>query len=888
VDWAKVGAGYFAVVDPLDPSGILYLTEKEYKIQLRVQVSQDAVLAVLARAGEVPEASQKTKTPHSGSLGKRAWYNTIASYFRGWNLRGHDLMVSLPAEKAVEMLGKWTNIVHIWAGGAIRARGFTRDLSIVSRYLVQRSKTQGIRGTVILLKGSLFYLNSFLMGEPIKDPWRLGFPIAVDRSGLPRWLPVGVRSGLRDRSLLFIRVYTTMLNSYKAFIIPGCEPDFSSIESPHPEIDPEELLAFESFCRGYWSREGLSREGHILELKPPQPIAVRTAGPNGPVSMLAAGLDTLAWEQDDVSKLTRIWDLLPEEPNYPKGDLDVAFLSRHGLLPDRYLGKRITLRELFDMVRLETKRDLERGDDRTVHLRKAANDRLRDFGLGKLSLKFEAAGKVRIFAIVDYWTQCSLRPIHDYLFGILRRIPQDATFNQEGATESFAAEGHKDVYSYDLKSATDLIPLELYKAAFRPLFGEPLVEAWFSLLTDRSFRYFPDPQDKQVYREYRYTRGQPMGAYSSWGALAVLHHLLVLYAARRSHSRPTYRVLGDDVVIAGQGLAEAYIGLTRIFSIPVGLAKSYVSHQGGFNFANQTWVGNLNVSPLSLCEELMIRGPNSRLELAFRAIRRGWAGLMQDPLRFARIIRLFASPGSYKRIARALTKGVLPLEAGLALVFALMPVPARLQALGIKDLTFNAVSKAYALGARVLGKEQEFLVDEIALNDSESDARDIFVNHSIARITKLVKRGSKAASSSFSAWETLSTRLPFSVYLIVLMTVFTKVHSDIVHLVSLDNEARWHAALAREFTFQSEEQRSDCSSYGKGIPHEAYEAQVEVAKKVPIAPPFKSKKGLVEILRPNSRSNDLAVKQLLQFQESLISAGLAPADLESLGLTSES
>jgi hypothetical protein len=34
-----VGGGFFAVVDPMDDSAILYLSEKEYKIQVRVSVS---------------------------------------------------------------------------------------------------------------------------------------------------------------------------------------------------------------------------------------------------------------------------------------------------------------------------------------------------------------------------------------------------------------------------------------------------------------------------------------------------------------------------------------------------------------------------------------------------------------------------------------------------------------------------------------------------------------------------------------------------------------------------------------------------------------------------------------------------------------------------------
>lgn len=41
--------------------------------------------------------------------------------------------------------------------------------------------------------------------------------------------------------------------------------------------------------------------------------------------------------------------------------------------------------------------------------------------------------KVRLFAMVDVFTQWILKPIHDYIFDILRGIETDATFNQHAA-----------------------------------------------------------------------------------------------------------------------------------------------------------------------------------------------------------------------------------------------------------------------------------------------------------------------------------------------------------------------------------------------------------------------------------------------------------------------
>jgi hypothetical protein len=48
IDWTQIQAGKYAVVDPLDPANILYLTHREYVTQSRVIISNDMTLVVLA------------------------------------------------------------------------------------------------------------------------------------------------------------------------------------------------------------------------------------------------------------------------------------------------------------------------------------------------------------------------------------------------------------------------------------------------------------------------------------------------------------------------------------------------------------------------------------------------------------------------------------------------------------------------------------------------------------------------------------------------------------------------------------------------------------------------------------------------------------------------
>jgi hypothetical protein len=50
--------------------------------------------------------------------------------------------------------------------------------------------------------------------------------------------------------------------------------------------------------------------------------------------------------------------------------------------------------------------------------------------VGQLSRKNEAAGKVRVFAMVDIWTQSLLKPLHSMLTHFLGSLPNDGTKDQ--------------------------------------------------------------------------------------------------------------------------------------------------------------------------------------------------------------------------------------------------------------------------------------------------------------------------------------------------------------------------------------------------------------------------------------------------------------------------
>lgn len=99
--------------------------------------------------------------------------------------------------------------------------------------------------------------------------------------------------------------------------------------------------------------------------------------------------------------------------------------------------------------------------------------------MGQLSTKEEAAGKIRVFALVDVWTQSILKPLHDSLFSLLKSFPNDATFDQQASVKRCFAKAKlaKKSFGYDLSAATDRLPVSIQVQILSPLIGSEAAEA---------------------------------------------------------------------------------------------------------------------------------------------------------------------------------------------------------------------------------------------------------------------------------------------------------------------------------------------------------------------------------------------------------------------------
>lgn len=720
VDWSRVDAGTYAVVDPMDSHAILYLSEREYHIQVRVSLSQDSKLVVLARPGDKPvtpssdskhnanDPSQNSPISDFSKTNSRLWRK-----FLSWHLsnliglsgkrkvKGPEAKASVELSAAVlrTLIPYWGLDLHYRLGGDLQPpRALIRALRELADRLVLILDTQGPQNLILKLKNALFVLNKYVAETPVSDPWLLGTPVSLSRAGIPRIIPLLLRRQIADKNsgknrVLAIRLVNSILNGFRAMEGTHEPADFASIVGPHPEMDPDTLSEFTVFCKEVfwpkvvksfatekqWSYVKDAEKNFCIKEHDPVYIPLH-AGPNVSPGLLGAQIDALAWQES-------------RGRNYP---LDWCAHVGDTRTPEVF-------RQCLKETSLDWYNEYSTDPyDNTPHLK-----------LGKVQTLAEPAGKLRVIAIVDYWTQRLMAPVHEWMMKVLSFIPTDGTFNQEEATASLAGRHALlggNAYSIDLKSATDLIPIALYRAVFGGIWRQDTVSLWIDFLTDR---WFHVPKDKLVIPELRqcsirYGRGQPMGTLSSWPSMALVHHALQLFAAQKAGRDPVfytdYRILGDDNVTLGDDVAASYVATASALCVPTSPQKTVDGAL--FIFAQQIYLRGVNLSPLSLREELGVVSLHQRLEMALRAVRRGWLDGAKTVPRF---LRLLLSKFDYIKSMRQWSVGQLGRLAQSALIsaFGIASSQVRnllgLQGSGMRPFSLALANKVEALAKEVTG-----------------------------------------------------------------------------------------------------------------------------------------------------------------------------------------
>lgn len=210
---------------------------------------------------------------------------------------------------------------------------------------------------------------------------------------------------------------------------------------------------------------------------------------------------------------------------------------------------------------------------------------------GKLSIVKDPELKLRVIAILGYHTQFLLKPIHDNLLNLLRKFQCDRTFTQD-PFNNWKPKGNA-FHSLDLSAATDRFPISLQVKLLSHIYDERIALIWKDLLVKQSFAYGNST--------YNYAVGQPMGAYSSWAAFTLTHHLVVEWAAylSRQWSFKDYILLGDDIVINNDKVANKYKTIMTRLGVEISNAKSHVSYNT-YEFAKRWIKSGVEVSPVPL------------------------------------------------------------------------------------------------------------------------------------------------------------------------------------------------------------------------------------------------------------------------------------------------
>jgi len=461
----------------------------------------------------------------------------------------------------------------------------------------------GALTTVKWLKDSNVAIQRAIAGDPCKSLRDIepSLPLPRLANGLPTFIGTLDRKAIRALHPGTIRMWLTITSIYRIFKAP-MKVNLNTITDPClAQFDVIKLISKDA--SKYLSHLGLKE----LNIKPSEyPIRSLSAGPNNKVSISSLLTDAIA-----LAKYPEIYDHFKLYANLTKS---------FGLF--KTLNLVIDL--CFDLL-------TRYGKGWIPHSKSVLS--FDDIALGKLSFKEEAAGKLRIFAICDIWTQSLLSPLHDSLFNLLKLIPNDGTFDQDASFARCLLKSKEAglAYSADLSSATDRLPIDLQIDILNNLTGTSLGTHWGGLLRDRPFIIRGNPYNIPSGSYVSYNTGQPMGCLSSWAMLALTHHLILQYCASLVYPNldrweTRYEILGDDIVIFDKLLFDQYILVMKQLNVGVNLSKSLIAHdRSAFEFAKRTGVNGLDVSALSWKQ---VMAEDSLLGRVNQAVKFGRKGLI--------------------------------------------------------------------------------------------------------------------------------------------------------------------------------------------------------------------------------------------------------------------
>lgn len=512
-------------------------------------------------------------------------------------------------------------------------------------FVLKMYQHHGAETTVKWLKASSVAIQKELGQDRLGTLTTLGSALPYSRltNGLPRIIPAHCRKLIRKDDIKEIRFWLGLFNLYRIIKCPGViktstitdafSGNKSMLDGYIGFLDSKQSLFFDLLKN--------IKAIRAKELEPQDVVLSRAASPSNSESYKGILMDIYLLSNHYPKLYAHIWRYLAavNEPTSSQfgfrlqnlqdfvnkfaewSKKPISFMGREFYLPLPFSGKLSFLKTARTNPSL-----LKQG-----------------YGLSQFALKEEAAGKIRLFALLDSISQMVLAPLHDMLFDILRALPNDGTFNQEESIQRSMAKAKKAgcAFSFDLTAATDRLPAILTANIIARITGRDIALHWLGIMTDRDFWFsnlnaersaeilesrksvpgnindpwYPNRSDETFIvpfepvkgnpsGPYHYAVGQPMGGLSSWAGLAVTHHWIVQLSAflvTNSYSwNEDYEILGDDLVIFDPLIADKYCEIMNHLGCEINMHKSIVSRfKPVFEFAKRTCLGDNVVSGIS-------------------------------------------------------------------------------------------------------------------------------------------------------------------------------------------------------------------------------------------------------------------------------------------------
>lgn len=483
-----------------------------------------------------------------------------------------------------------------------------------STQCVKIIRAQGHRGLAIYLKACNVMLMQSVSGHKVVETHALGAAVARTQSGLPRIIPAGFRLRIKQGDIGCIRLYLGFFSLYRVLDYRG-KMSISTIVSPGKDLSPEFMEEWSKHSKVFVS---LLREFGIkpfrVDLVPERQPAfledcIETERHPSPLKIKNFE-STRRYRAELWGYVVKFIPLLRSGPNSGDGRLNVACLIDDWLAwvsrPEYFkvLVSYVALVRAWPLLNEDIFRQIDQLLDRIPAWRDSFGD------LGALAF-VEEPGKMRVVAMVDSLTQWVLYPLHRYFFDkVLRVIPQDGLFDQLAPVTSLlerrrSLRDHR-IFSFDLHAATDRIPVAIQEVLLSAFTHAEFASLWRRLLVERAYRLPPlwvKTFGVKAGGYVKYRVGQPMGAYSSWAMLAVVHHAMVQYAASKAGLEgwfTEYAVLGDDLVIGDYRVAAEYTSLCNVLGVQIGLHKSIISNNLSAEFAKRFFYKGTQASPVPL------------------------------------------------------------------------------------------------------------------------------------------------------------------------------------------------------------------------------------------------------------------------------------------------